>query len=720
MAVINEPGFDIRSVFNKSEQTESKYDDIAIIDNDWIKSRFMVADDSLSENDKASRYMSTAELKFTDTSLGGNISINPKPQYTAYCDVSPTKITNRNNTSLGSSNNIAMGRYYSEAIDDNQHVIFMEFGVPKFNSLTDFFFRAIDYETSVIANTGRSTIAYKVGSIIGGGIMLAAFPLMTLLIWGLKLGAKLLMGHGSYNYYYLDTTMPTYWGTVNQIVSELAIEMGIMVPFLNNPKDPNDPKPSKPIKGKTKIGVPYKIKSKDLDLYRELMPGLISDKNYIDVFAIATRSQTLANRRTLKEYEAFENNKIGVQDYLDGKVAGIMSEYTFLDQVNIFTTFERYLSKTVDKTADGDKVSPAKETSSTTNGKKTLTPEEKAKLKKAIEDKSNRYTANSDGTSNVNTDPVKESTLRKFVSGVDSSIRQGGAYAAFSVDYKGSVTETFSNSTGRIETGEKAKSLARKSRNLKFDFAGGNVAMGMDKALGYVQDLAAGVLDSVTFGLSAVLQTAFGGAFIDLPKKWEDSSAYFPTMTYTMKLISPYGNTLSQLQNIYIPLSMLLAGTLPISTGGSSYTSPFLCSVFNKGIQKVSMGMITSLSITRGTSNLGFDKKRRPLAIDVSFTITNFSTMISSPINTSVFSDIFSVTIDDDTPFGNYVAVLGGRDLMTHKYKSQRIKINESRLAAKIAQATNASYYGMMVGNALEDLLGPVVARRTLTGQFNN
>jgi len=710
----------ITDVFSSNSESDAKYDDVTIIDKYWVKSRFMVSDDSLGKDDKKSRYASSADSKFTDTTLGGNISMNPKPQFTSYCDIRPPKLLNRNKVSLlGSSNlGIGMGRYYSEAIDDNQHVIFMQFGVAKFNSLTDFFFRAIDYETSVIANTGRSTIAYTIGQIVGGGIMMAAFPLMTMIIWGLKLGAKLLAGHGSFNYYYMEPTMHTYWSTVNQLVSSLAVELGILMPYLEPSKASEDR-----TNNKTNVGVPFKISKEQLDQFRDLLPGLISDNNYIDVFAISTRAQTIVNRRNAAELKILEDPNLKFDDYNTGVMNKKLSDVGLLAKVDRFFTFEQYLGVTVDGGIfkdKGDETPPAKLTTSNTDGKKTLTPEEKAKLQEAINDKSNRFTKNKDGTVSIKGDSNRASYMRRFVSAVDSSVRQGGAFASFSIEYKGSVTETFSNSVGRIDTGEKAKAIARKSKNLKFDYAGGNIAMGMDQAMGYVKDLAAGALDSVSFGLSSVLQTAFGGGYIDIPKKWEDSSAYFPTQTYTMKLISPYGNTISQLQNIYIPLSMILAGTLPLNTGGSSYTSPFLCSVFNKGIQNMQLGMITSLSITRGTSNLGFDKKRRPLAIDVSFTITDFSTMVTSPLNTSIFSDLFNVNLDDDTPIGRYITVLGGRDLLHNTYKTQKIQLNMSKLAAKLGQRTSPSGYGMIAGSILEGVLGGVVARRTLTGSFNN
>ena len=69
---------------------------------------------------------------------------------------------------------------------------------------------------------------------------------------------------------------------------------------------------------------------------------------------------------------------------------------------------------------------------------------------------------------------------------------------------------------------------------------------------------------------------------------------------------------------------MLLAGILPLSTGKASYTSPFLCQLYDRGRLQIRLGMIESLSITRGTTNLAFDKHGQALGIDVTFSVVEF------------------------------------------------------------------------------------------------
>jgi len=684
-------------------------DDVTVIDKEWITSRFMLSDKELSDLDARNRYFSTTSYKFTDTSLGGNVAINPRPQFTRYCDIrGSSRITRDPVTVSNRSAKVGMGRYYSEAIDDNVQQIFMTFGIPKFNSLVNFFTRAIDYTDSVVANTGRLPIGYKVGQVIGGGVMLAAFPLITLTIWAVKLTSKLVLGSEEFNYYYMEPAMPQYWASVNSIGTMLATEMGILIPELMNDGTKAD-----------RMGIPVKINQDDLNEMRRLLPGLISDNNYIDIFAIAVRPQAIANAQYLRERELYESDPSGDFDMVGyvtddktiieggstsrGFMAGVNSALSLTPKV---VTFTDYINKLVK--GDGlfsDKIGEAEE-------KKAAAPTDSKDETK--------YQKNEDGTYPVAEDADRENYLTRLASAFDSSVRDGGLHAVFNVDYTGSVSESFSNSVGEIGLTDKIKSVSASSRNIKFDLAGGNIAGPIKDVIDGATGVLNGLADSMSFGLSSVIQTITGNGFVDIPKKWDDSDMSLPSITYNIQLISPYGNTISQFQNIYIPLAMLLAGALPQATGPASYTSPFLCSLFCKGVQTIKMGMITSLSITRGTSNLGFSRNKRPLAIDVSFTVTDFSTRITAPVNSSIFG-AFNVALNDSSPLGNYLGVLGSRDLLTNKYTLPKIKLRASRLLMGNDKMLSPAAWGLRTGSLLNGILGGALADHNIAiaGQKN-
>lgn len=662
-------------------------DDIGIIDKYWISSRFMVSDDELEALDTTNRYFTTNQYKFTNTSLGGNIGINPRPQYTRYCDIrNGNRLTTEPTTVLGNGSS-GMGRYYSEALDDNAQLVFFEFGVPKFNSLVNFFTRAIDYEDSYIANTGRLPTGYKIGKFLGNGIMLAAFPLISITIWAAKLVNRLIIGNGNFDYYYLEPTMHTYWGAVNTIVTSLATELGILIPELMNDGTAAD-----------KIGIPVKINQDDLDEIKKLYPNLIMDNNYIDVFAIATRMQSVGNVQMLKDRDLYEEDPSGALDYV-----GYIKERTSVSEkgdyassvmagVNKAMSFKTYL----DKIVKGKGLFTTESTEPT-----TAAPTDTKTETKFIKDETGAY-------------PVKDAErdktyIDRFVETLDATVREGGLYAAFYVNHTGSVSESFSNSVSNINLSDKLKSVSGGARNIRFDLAGGNIAGPIGDIIDGTKNVLSGALDSVTFGLSSVIQTITGNAYTDVPKKWDESDMSLPSIPYEIQLISPYNNVISQLQNLYIPLAMLLAGSLPLSAGKSSYTSPFICSLFSKGVQNIKLGMITSLTITRGTSNLGWSNNRKPLAIDVSFSVTDFSTHLTAPVSTSVL-DVFNVALNDDTPLGNYLAVLASRDLLTNKYTLPKIKLRASRALMNFEQAISPSAWGLRTGEPLSKLLGGVVS----------
>ena len=111
-------------------------DDITVIDSEWVKSRCMVPGSELDPQDKVNRHFTTTYWKYTNSALGGNIGMNPKPQYTRYADIrSSSRAMKWNETTVETGKDLGMGRYYSEAIDDHAQLVHFEFGVPKFNSL---------------------------------------------------------------------------------------------------------------------------------------------------------------------------------------------------------------------------------------------------------------------------------------------------------------------------------------------------------------------------------------------------------------------------------------------------------------------------------------------------------------------------------------------------------------------------------------------------------
>ena len=663
-------------------ETFTKTDKEKLLDLDWVRTRFNITNKELStERLINGRFFSTASFKYSNTRLGGHLACNPKPQWTRYADIRP-----RYNPTLSpgrpymdtqpttQDSEMSLGRYYSEAIDDNVNLVFLTFGTKKFNGLIDFFMSAIDYGDVIVASTGRKPVLYNIGATIGSFTVFACFPWTTAIVWATKAIVGFLNMDSAFDYYYMRPTMHTYWSTVSNLTTQLATELKLISPIIENrviskiEQDTHD------------LGTPATLDSDELQLIADMLGGQIfnSKTGYLDIFAIMSGPQAAYRDflRRKQEQLAEQNSSTGVpiaNDY--GAMLAIPdgSENIYDDvresanalQSSGIATFQDYLDKVVKDRPEWDK-----EDNKVENLDNDVAKEQQIALANADQaDEKLRSSSDEGFVHDFNKKDKKltkeRSWIDQFTQTFDSVVHDGGLSAIFQVDYVGTLTESFSNDVRDIETGGMLKSVASGAQDMKFNFSGGNVGGPIDTGaiMSGVKEFLMGAANGVSMGLTNVLATVFGDAYIDISKRWGDSSASFPTVTYNTKLACVYGNDFSRMQSIGIPLCMLIAGALPLSVGKSSYASPFLCSVTSQGVQNIKLGMITSLSITRGTTNLPFTKTRKPLGVDVSFTVTDFSTLVAAPVTKGIFSDLLKFGMDDASPMGRYLATLAGRDI---------------------------------------------------------
>ena len=652
-----------------------------MLDESWAKKAFIVPDVDMEEVDAANRYWSSASTKFTDTTLGGSIGINPKPQYTPYADPpSKGKLSGRVEPSINEhTGNYGLGRYYAEAIDDPAQVIYMQFGVPRFNTLTNFLRHAFDPSMITIARTGKSpSIFYNLGALAGTAATVIAFPAVAIAVATVKT-INFFFGKPLHKFYTFQETMYNYWSAVNLLVNTHAINAGLFPKIFNDAIEALGSPPD----DMQKIGQPYKLDSEYLEALSKAMPDVFKGNNYFDMYAIANKAQRLAN-------QLFEN------------------DYHNLDK-GTGTNFLGYVKKTL----TGD------DTHSTyisdKNGKATLAARFKDMLSWGY-DKEEKPIDSTIQDPRQGEDKKDEGWWSSYKQSLTALYNDGAAFAAFRVDHTGSVQESFGNSVVESEMSQKLNSISSQVREARFSFAEGSIMGGLgdmvQSAVGAAADVAMGALDGATFGLSNVIQGLAGSGFIDIPKHWQSSTAQLPRTSYTIKLVSPYNNVISRMINIWIPFYMLLAGTLPLATGKASYTSPFLCQLFDRGRCQIRLGMIESLSITRGTTNLPFDYKGNALGIDVTFSVIDLSSIMHMPLSTGMLGD-FNMTLDEDNILSDYMAVLAGMDLNSQIYAMPKAKLKLAKSIIGVQRLTSPSTWGSIthefskfigVGNAIEGL----------------
>jgi hypothetical protein len=643
---------------------------------DWVRQAFLLPEKAISDADMVRRTLTTAAFKFTDTTIGGNFAINTPPQYTRYADIKvggqPNAVFKRSTGNLErspddgtsaahasgartryrASSSRGMGRYYSEAIDDNGQYVTMRFGVPEFNSLWTFFGNFYHSGAATLARTGRGkSVLYMVGEAAGIALSLPFWP-------AIQAGRliKFFTQSPPSKFYYLKPAMPLYWKAVTTILNQISVNMG----FTHQSMRPEQAK---------MYANPEDVTYNDAvaKKYHDWLPDIINEHGVIDAFAVATRAQRLSNRyneviRDQVSGGRWEQIQTKIGQWLEQEIAPGNAKYGNVDA---------YVKAYADLPANQPQSS-----SGETGSNDAMPPAETVGNRE-------KYTEGS-----------------PFMEFFEGERRDGASFVTFRVDYTNTADESFSNSTREADIASQINSMSNSNRSIRFSIADGNFGDGafanlVESTIGGVKDVVAGLADRV--GVSG-LAALGGSALVDIPKMWDASTANLPRMDFTIQLRSPYGNKMSRMRNLFLPLSMILAGALPLSAGRHAFTSPFICEAYCRGRAGIRLGMVESVSVTRGTGNLGWNQDDEPLGIDVRLTIVDMSSILHMPISMQfsaldgaiaaageavagdtgayVASLVTETAFDEDNSFTDYLSVLASLSFQDMVYPTNRWRIN--------------------------------------------
>jgi hypothetical protein len=171
--------------------------------------------------------------------------------------------------------------------------------------------------------------------------------------------------------------------------------------------------------------------------------------------------------------------------------------------------------------------------------------------------------------------------------------------------------------------------------------------------------------------LAGTLHTAaeliIAGKSISLPKVWKNSS-YNPAVSFTVKLVSPYGHPDAINRYIIEPLLYILILTAPRTNDGLSYGLPRPVRIRAYGLSNINMGMIQNVLINRGSGLSMFNQYKQPLSIDVVITVSpltdGFAVMESGVKDLATFSSV-SKTFEDKTHKSDSFANSGNTPAIT-------------------------------------------------------
>lgn len=687
-------------------------------DSDWVRKTFLLSDTTVSDNLARWKVYSSVFAKYTNTSLGGNFAINSPPSFTRYADIKSqgTSISTSKNDYGHGVKQLGMGRYYSEAIDDNSQLVHMRFGTPRFNGMLTFFTSFYENKAAMLAREGRAGIMYYGGLVVG---TLVTLPLSLIILAGKAF--RYFSNRPVSKYYYMVPAMGPYWNRVNFIANAIAVNMFIAPRITaQSSMDKNAPGPQEDTQS---------IETEDYRTYAARnYPDMYDDNGNADIYRIANKASRLRNQRDrqLREIVTGATSRADVRDralkfLYDTKISdpGGQSIKDYL------TKYHQSVLGNVDK-AQGDYISDRVKGMDLTNAQSNADPSNTnntgATAAGTTANPGTSYTQGKDSQQNFLSKFVKsDSEVLQYIGGFASDLLktdyfeadmdEGSQFVTFRVDNPGTVSESFTNTVRDSDVASMFNSTSSNARNLMFNLSGGATGIpGVDDIIEGVVNLGKGLLDSMYLGGIAALA---GNAFIDIPKHYDTSTSQFPSSSFSMELRTWSGNRQAQFNNLIVPICMLLAAGLPISTGRQSYTQPFLCEMYYQGRNQIRLGMIDSISITRGVGNMGWNNQNQPLGFDVQFNVVDLSTVMHAPID--VGFDPLNPTrgiFDDHNAFNDYMATLAS---MNMAIQISPVKEFYVRLAAKnleISSYFSRSHFSNAFSNS--------ETVQTLAALFNN
>lgn len=637
-------------------------------DREWVRGMFGLSPYTKDTRNISTRQDSSSDLKFADTSLGGNAALNAPYQFTRFADISSgglfatTEFRQKPNSAFENDNNsgsFRLGRVYSEAHDDYAQLLHMRFGIPKHTGSFTFFANMHDRDMARLAKYGEYTLAYRGGQVTGLYVMFFVVPLaVTIPLIIMSRTLRWLLKKNPSRYYYLKPTPNLYLQAVQGIL-DTQLMLWRLVPYSELYGSDN-------VKDASEAG---NSNEAAVTAAHAILPDIWKANGKFDVYKMINRYQILANYQanTLKEIaeSASENNfQAAVKTYLQNARNGTAMKEAMTDlDKGLYDLALKYsnnkqyqMDPTKDKADEKHWKGVRAQFESSGATAAAITDEQAAGVKPPSGADGEKEETGIVGS-------VME-TFESFWDGlwnndvmeqVGAELKGGGQWITFKVNGRDTITDTFSNSTKTPEIASAINSAVATARTLDFSTSGGTTGVGLiDSAVSSVKEFLDGTLDSIALtGLLGVVS----GYYVDIPEVWDSSSASVGDVTYTLQLRSPYGNDMSLFQDIVVPMAFLLAAACPLAAGKQSHGQPFLVEAYSRGRQTTRLGMFTNLSFTRGVGNMGWRADGRPLAVDVSFTIKDLSTVVAMPL--VMDPGIF----DDDNKYTDYMATLGSATL---------------------------------------------------------
>lgn len=306
-----------------------------------------------------------------------------------------------------------------------------------------------------------------------------------------------------------------------------------------------------------------------------------------------------------------------------------------------------------------------------------------------------------------------------FITSADMTTLEANLFVGYRIEKSTDSQESLSNSTTESKLASIVNSKVQEGRERAFmmgDKSGGVLQNIVSAFGGSVSGLVAGAGDMVGLNVGeAVNQSMLGNAVTDIPKIYAGSS-FSKSYSFNMKLRAYKGDTDSILQRLYIPAFSVMAGAFPRATGKNSYTSPYYCRFYSRGMIACPLGMVSDLTITRGSDQFGWNNRHLPLALNLSFSIEDLSPAMYIAIAADGTSGI--EIFGQNSTYQEYLLTLSGMGLQERLLFSKNFKRRINTILNLVSsEFFNPYYLGAEVGSSLPGQL--FAALRPASGLSN-
>lgn len=560
---------------------------------------------------------------FQDTRVGGNDAYNCVWQFGPDDDIMHDIHT------CDEQNHIGLGRVYASTTQQNQVICWFSFGLPHFSSLGSFYQSA--FNTDLIKlNAAGWNADILLGALFDAAALCISLPLLPIRLFNslanpydVKVG----------RFYELRACMPLYYRYVDSILAQWLVSVGLF----NNGPDGSASWTADP----------------------EYIPDALNGS--ASIYDILDR-----RKRNLLNSSKTVRGSIGSSRYGNSGVNGsfnAMGRAQPMDWDN--------------KGGEGENAV------NITQKIKSANPYELSALKYLNQDMSgdndsSMRTSQNEGGETLIYEDTSGSWWKDFI----SSALGATQFVGFRIDNSTSANESFSNSTQPSSFAQKFNEDVRSKQDehlqsaLNGDFGNGVIG----QFLSNVTSTAGGILKEGVQAIDSLFGTRifsnigsamFSGAFLDIPDSYS-SSDFSKSHSINMTLKSPYGDLMSIYQSIIVPLALVLAGVMPRAGGSDSYMQPFLFRAYCKGFFSIPMGIMESVSITRGSSEFGWTYNSLPSCVDVSISLKDLSPMMYMMVADNIFQNPFS----ENSSFKEYMLTIAGCGLWERISVMQRWRRN--------------------------------------------